>query len=162
SINKWGTIVGWYFDAAGTIHGFKRWRRHGHGFSLDFPGAKETFPLSINDQGTIVGFYSPTLPQNEQRHGFIYSNGKWATLDYPSSTLQTALTGISNSALIVGNTSHGHFLKGSFLYQNGVFKVISDPNSLVPTDVSGISPRSGLITGNAGFSGSGGFVATCH
>src|SRR5262249_30645969 len=27
SINRWGTIVGWYADAAGAVHGFKRWSR---------------------------------------------------------------------------------------------------------------------------------------
>src|SRR5436309_1078524 len=103
SINKWGTIVGYYQDANGDFHGFKRWK-HGHGFNLDFPGAKETFASGINDNGKIVGTYRGGLFPNEQRHGFIYHNGEWATLDYPSSTRQTQLTGISNAGLIVGTT----------------------------------------------------------
>jgi len=158
SINKWGTIVGYYQDANGDFHGFKRWK-HGHGFNLDFPGAKETFASGINDNGTIVGTYRVGLFPNEQRHGFIYHNGEWSTLDYPSSTRQTQLTGISNAGLIVGTTIHGNIFKGSFLYKNGVFKVIPNLSSIVPTEVTGISPRHGLITGSAG---SDGFIAACH
>jgi hypothetical protein len=161
SINKWGTTVGYYQDANGDFHGFKRWRK-GHGFNLDFPGAKETSPSGINDNGTIVGTYRVGLFPNEQRHGFIYHNGEWATLDYPNSTRQTQLIGISNAGLIVGTTIHGNIstvFKGSFLYQNGVFKVIPNVSSLRPTEVTGISPRRGLITGN---SSSDGFIATCQ
>ena len=154
SINKWGTIVGYYQDTNGDFHGFKRWR-HGHGFNLDFPGAQETFASGINDNGTIVGTYRVGLFPNEQRHGFIYHNGEWATLDYPTSIGQTMLIGISNAGLIVGTKN----FKGSFLYQNGVFKVIPNLSSIVPTEVTGISPRHDLITGNAG---SDGFIASCH
>jgi hypothetical protein len=159
SINKWGSIVGYYQDANFNFHGFKRWRRHGHGFNVDFPGAKETVASGINDNGTIVGTYRVGIFPNEQRHGFIYHNGEWATLDYPSSTRQTMLVGISNSGLIVGTTIHGNVFEGSFLYQNGVFKVIPNLTSVAPAEVTGISPRSGLITG---LEGSDGFIATCH
>src|SRR5262249_18446059 len=57
SINKWGTIVGVYFDPGHLHkHGFKRWR-HGGFVILDFPGSLETFPFSVNDNGTVVGTY---------------------------------------------------------------------------------------------------------
>ncbi|HZP18558.1 MAG TPA: hypothetical protein VFB00_11360 [Terriglobales bacterium] len=115
--------------------------------------------VSINDNGTTVGWYSNHLPPNEWRHGFIYSNGKWATLDYPS-TLQTSLSGISNANLIVGNTIKGTNETGSFLYQNGRFKNIVLPNSgAVPTTVSGESAAKGLITGSSGYTG---FIAACQ
>jgi hypothetical protein len=156
-INNWGTIVGYYSGSSGTIHGFKRWS-NGQAIALDFPGAKETFPLGINDHGTIVGWYSNTLSPNEQRRGFIYRNGQWTKLDYPSSTLQTTLTGIDNAGLIIGSTVAGSFHHGSFIYKNGVFKKVITPNSTVPTVVSGISLVRGLLTGISGF---GGFVATC-
>jgi hypothetical protein len=115
--------------------------------------------VSINDNGTIVGWYSNHLSPNEWRHGFIYSNGKWATLDYPS-TLQTSLSGISNANLIVGNTIKGTNETGSFLYQSGTFKniVLSNSGGTV-TSVRGESTGKGLITGFAGYTG---FIATCH
>ena len=162
-INNWGTIVGYYFDSAGTAHGFKRWN-NGQGIALNFPGAKETFAMGINDHGSIVGWYSVTLPPNEQRHGFIYHNGQWATLDYPSNTVQTSLTGIDNANVIIGETSAGGTFQFSFIYENGAFKKVALPNSQFPSDVTGISLVGGLITGWVGGvspSGLTGFIASC-
>ena len=156
-INNWGTIVGFYSGSSGAIHGFKRWS-NGQAVALDFPGAKETFPLGINDHGIIVGWYSATLPPHEQRHGFIYHNGQWTKLDYPSTSLQTTLTGIDNAGLIIGSTTAGSFFHGSFIYESGVFKKVVAPNSTVPTEVSGISLVRGLLVGISGF---GGFIGTC-
>jgi len=157
-MNRWGTSVGAFEDASGKIRGFNRYS-DGKGLALDYPGAVETVAVSINDNGTIVGWYSNHLPPNEWRHGFIYNNGKWATLNYPS-TLQTSLTGISNANLIVGSTIKGTNEVGSFLYQNGAFKdiILSNAGGLV-TSVRGVSPNKGLI---AGFNGYSGFVAACH
>lgn len=160
-INNWGTIVGFYFDSAGTAHSFKRWS-NGQGIALNFPGAKGTMAEGINDHGTIVGWYSAT---NEQRHGFIYHNGQWATLDYPSSTLQTSLRGIDNAGVIIGETSAGDTFHFSFIYENGAFKKVALPNSQFPPLVSGISLVRGLLTGwVGGFSRSDltGFIATCN
>ena len=157
-MSRWGTSVGAVKDSSGKMHGFKRYN-DSKGIALDFPGSVETVAVSINDSGTIVGWYSKHLPPNEWRHGFIYSNGKWATLDYPSN-LQTSLTGISNASLIVGSTIKGTNETGSFLYQNGTFKniVLSNAGGLV-TSVRGVSPSQGLI---AGFNGYSGFIAACH
>jgi hypothetical protein len=156
-MNRWGTSVGAFKDSSGKMHGFKRYS-DGKGIALDYPGAGETVAASINDNGTIVGWYSKNLPPSEWRHGFIYSNGNWATLDYPS-VLQTSLSGISNANLIVGITIKGNNETGSFLYQSGTFKNITVPNTGVPTSARGVSPSKGLITG---FSGYTGFVGTCH
>ena len=121
--------------------------------SCSFPYAN-----AINDNGTIVGSYSNFLPDNAWWHGFIYNNGKWATLDFPGK--QTQLSGVSNSNLIVGNTVAGRGSiteTGAFMYQNGTFKRIQLPNN-VPTSVRGTSANKSLITGS---SGSIGFIATC-
>ena len=108
-INNWGTIAGHYSGSSGTTHGFKRWSS-GQAIALDFPGAMETFPLGINDHGTIVGWYRNTPPPNEHQHGFTDHNGQWTKLDYPSSTLQTTLTGIDNAGVIIGSTAAESFL----------------------------------------------------
>lgn len=157
-MNRWGTSVGAFKDSSGKMRGFKRYS-DGKGTALDYPGAVETVAASINDNGTIVGWYSNHLPPNEWRHGFIYSNGNWATLNYPS-TLQTSLVGISNTNLIVGSTIKGTNETGSFLYQNGTFKniVLSNAGGAV-TAARGVSPSKGLI---AGFNGYAGFIASCH
>ncbi len=114
--------------------------------------------MAINDNGTIVGYYSKTPSPKLWRHGFIYNNGQWAKLNYPSSTLQTELTGISDSNLIIATTIKGSNSTGSFLYKSGTFKKIVMPNSNVATYANGVSPGKNLITG---FSGYTGFIATC-
>ncbi len=157
-MNSWGTSVGAFKDSSGKMHGFKRYS-DGKGITLDYPGAVETVATSINDSGTIVGWYSKHLPPNEWRHGFIYTNGNWATLDYPS-TLQSSLNGISNANLIIGITIKGTNETGSFLYQNGTFKsIVRDNSGGLVTAVRGVSPGKGLITGFNGYSG---FIASCH
>ena len=156
-INRWGTIVGMYRDASGTMHGFKRYG-DGKAVALNYPGAAETFASGINDNGTIVGYYSKNLPPNEWKHGFIYNNGKWASLSYPSSSLQTTLQGISNANLIVATTLQGSNALNSYIYVNGTFRKIVIGPGTYPTYAFGISPNKGLITGFTHFTG---WVATC-
>jgi len=153
-INNWGSIVGSY-NTSSAANGFKRWSNGGT-IKLGFPGASSTFPTSINDHGMIVGSYfvgsgGGQLPQN----GFIYDQGKWATLNYPVS-LFTDLVGVNNKGVIVGNATD---LDLAFQYDNGKFKTIIGPNGVGVT-VTGISPRLGLIVGTAG--PKGGFVAMCR
>lgn len=157
AMNRWGTIVGSFADASGAIHAFKRFS-NGSTSQLDYPGAAQTVAYGINDSGTIVGFYSKTASPNVWRHGFIYSSGKWATLDYPNNSLQTTLNGISNSNLITATTIQGSNALNSYIYVNGGFKKIVMPNSSNPTYAYGVSLNRGLITG---FSGYKGYIATC-
>ncbi len=158
--NGWGTTVGTYADSSGHPHGFKRFS-NGATVALDYPGSVETVASAINDHGTIVGYYTKYLPPNAWWHGFIYSNGSWATLNFPDSTQETVLTGISNTNLIVGSTAKGRSsitLTGAFMYESGAFKRIVLPNSNVGTDVAGVSPNKGLIAGTSGYTA---FIAAC-
>lgn len=154
AINNWGTIVGSHNTFTATS-GFKRISDAGT-INLGFPGGFSTFPTSINDHGMIVGSYfvgsgGGQLPQS----GFIYSQGNWATLNYPGS-LFTDLVGVSNDSVIVGNATD---LDLAFRYENGKFKPIVAPNGVGVT-VTGISPRFGPLVGTAG--SKGGFLATCQ
>jgi hypothetical protein len=151
--NNWGSIVGSY-NTSSAANGFKRWSNGGT-IKLGFPGASSTFPTSINDFGMIVGnyFVGPSgvqLPQN----GFIYYQGRWATLNYPTS-LFTDLVGVNNKGVIVGNATD---LDLSFRYANGKFKTIVGPNGMAVV-VAGISPKLGLIVGTGS---RGGVIATCQ
>ena len=156
-INRWGTIVGMYRDASGVMHGFRRYS-NGQANALNFPGAAETVANGINDNGTVVGYYSKALPPHEWKHGFIYHNGQWASLSFPSSQVQTTLQGISNSNLIVATTMQGSTSLNSYIYVNGTFKKMVMPNSNVPAYAFGLSLNKELITGFSGFKG---FIATC-
>jgi hypothetical protein len=153
SINNWGSVVGTYVGLDFAKHGFKRWSNGGF-ITLDYPGALETHPQSINDSGPVVGLY---LTGGQQGNGFIYRSGQWATLNFPNST-STSLIGISNAGMIVGSaTVNG--AATTFLYENGAFKVILVPVT-VPI-VTGISPKLGIIVGES-FSTNQGFTGTCQ
>src|SRR4051812_38821135 len=63
SINRWGTTVGAFTDSSGKKHGFKRFS-DGKAIRLDFPGSAQTEAMAINDNGTIVGYFSKTASPN--------------------------------------------------------------------------------------------------
>jgi outer membrane protein assembly factor BamB len=91
-INRDGIIIGTYlaslpFDARTEAvnpptHGFMV--KNGVFTTLDFPGAQETFPTRINDEGEIIGFFEgPDLA-----HGFSFQNGKFQALNDPSNGVE--------------------------------------------------------------------------
>lgn len=157
-INKFTSIVGWYGDTNRNVHGFKRFSNGSYN-TLNFPGAQATMPGGINDSGTIVG----TISDSTGSHGFIFSNGKWAKVDYPGTSGTTQLLGISNGNVILGlstSTESGF----TFIYTNGKFKVISDSKEAGGIFANGIAAN-GLITGDAymqpAIASWNGFLASC-
>jgi hypothetical protein len=83
-----GDIAGYYEDQLGTLHGFIR-HKDGSFVVVDAPGAvaaegKGTFPMSISDDGQIVGHY--TAGQRGNDRGFIRrKDGTIENLDPPGS-----------------------------------------------------------------------------
>lgn len=73
-LNDWGAITGSYLGADNVYHGFLR-NPDGTFTTFDAPHANTsvgsfsgTFPVSINDQGVITGYY---LDANNVNHGFL-------------------------------------------------------------------------------------------
>jgi hypothetical protein len=73
-LNDLGAITGSYLDANNVFHGFVR-SPEGKFTSFDAPGADPTagdfngtFPVSINDQGAVTGYY---IDVNNVQHGFL-------------------------------------------------------------------------------------------
>jgi hypothetical protein len=73
-LNDLGEITGIYLDANNVIHGFVR-TPEGKFSTFEAPGADTTandfngtFPVSINNQGTITGYY---IDLNNVSHGFL-------------------------------------------------------------------------------------------
>lgn len=64
-INSDGRIVGEYFAADGTLHGFLE--QGGSYTTIDIPGAIYTSATGINDRGQIVGNFEDTTGV----HGFV-------------------------------------------------------------------------------------------
>jgi hypothetical protein len=168
AINDWTSVVGYYQDSSKSFHGLKRWSDSFinqpsdsvglcsaptcPGIQLDFPNASSagafsgTFPTGINDSGTIVGYEGLLIAT----HGFIYSGGKWATLDFHSAVpvTYTELMGIANDTTIVGFADLTDGETFAFMYRKGKFKTISFPNSQW-TAISGIGLKTDIIVGEA-------------
>lgn len=101
-INDLGQIVGWFYDAAGSYHGFLR-DRDGRFTEIDFPGSTFTSLAGINDAGQIIGGSDVTT--------FLYDKGTFTTIQYPSpDTSYTGVNGINNRTEILGNYSIGNTL----------------------------------------------------
>jgi len=124
-----GTIVGYYLDENFVAHGFLR-TPDGHFTSFDAPGAgttpdnsNGTFPLGVNQLGTVVGYYED---DNSVSHCFIRTaDGKITTFDAPGADVSPAaqagsqLTGISPTGLTVGLYTGSNLVTHGFLRSPG-------------------------------------------
>jgi probable HAF family extracellular repeat protein len=74
-INNQDQVTGYYVDSSGLPQGFVK---DGPNFTtIDVPGAIYTLANGINNQGTVVGSYLDA----SGNHGFIWSKGKFVTVD---------------------------------------------------------------------------------
>jgi hypothetical protein len=107
-INNRGDIVG-VADGIG-------FEKTGNTFSfIQFPGALNTFPTSINDAGVIVGTYF----DGDATHSFVSFNGKFVNFDVPGAD-STDAKGINDRGEIVGEVRQTADAQGQgFTFLNG-------------------------------------------
>lgn len=117
-VNLFGTILGVYWDADGVFHGVLR--HAGNDTPFDVPGAVDTYPLGINEEGESVGFWdtNPMLA-----NGFYRSaSGQFSTVNVPDASVTVAFA-IKDKSQIAGyyrSTSgalHG-FVKTGMKFQD--------------------------------------------
>src|SRR5918992_4452326 len=101
SINKFGQIVGFYFDADCGCNEQGYLDNNGTLTLINFPGAEATLPFDINNQGEIVGVY---IDSNLAHHGFLLDrDGNFTTIDVPFVGIDfTEAHGINDHKQIVG------------------------------------------------------------
>ena len=92
-----GEIVGDYTDASLFVHGFT-WTEAEGLVTIDVPG-RQTGLRDMNERGDITGIYAD---ESGRLHGFLLSDGVFATIDYPESVNGGGTLVINNSGLIVG------------------------------------------------------------
>ena len=100
-INASGQIVGYYYHAGSTTHGFLL--DQGTYTTLDVPGALHTYANGINASGQIVGTYYDAA---KRIHGSLLDQGNYTTLDVPGSTW-TQAHAMNDSGQIVGSYRDG-------------------------------------------------------
>ncbi len=89
---------------------------------LQVPGAENTRLSGLNDNGNLVGSYSST--ENRLENGFIYSDGKFTTVDHPLAEIGTVLTDINNSGQALGMYQSAEVFGVGFLYEDGDFRAL--------------------------------------
>jgi probable HAF family extracellular repeat protein len=68
---------------------------------LDYPGARYTQPLGINNRGQVVGQYQTP---DGTTHGFLWQRGRFTTIDKPGAPT-TSLININDRGQILGATA---------------------------------------------------------
>jgi probable HAF family extracellular repeat protein len=97
-VNDHGDVVG-VFQTNNTNRGFLL--HNGKLTILSFPGAGDTQPVSINNQGVIVGVYDINFPTDPFR-GFMWKDGVFSNLNPPESGGHSQPEKISNAGDVVG------------------------------------------------------------
>jgi probable HAF family extracellular repeat protein len=103
-------------------------------------------PYGINDLGQVVG----NFVDSTGLHGFLYSHGKYTTINVPGSTI-TELTGINNLGQILGASTAG----GNFIYARGTFTTVG-----APVYANAINDLGQIAGGGDGADGQYGYVYT--
>jgi uncharacterized membrane protein len=87
--------------------------------TFSFPGADITLPISINDEGVIVGGYlMGTVNENPS---FMLKDGVFSNIDPPGSSGFVAVTKVSNSGVVVGSFQASDTHSQAFALKNGTY-----------------------------------------
>jgi hypothetical protein len=119
-----GTFTTSVFNGQAIITSSTGWlfnRTDPNPIQISVPGAQETDPTAINNFGVIAG----TFFDGSGSHGFLDTNGSFATFNAPGSS--TEIAGLNDNGVIVGNYTDA----------GGAFHGFVDiPTAGGPTDVS--------------------------
>jgi uncharacterized membrane protein len=124
-VNDNGDVVGAFQTNFTSSMGFLL--HNGKLTILTFPGAQEaTTPLSINNQGVIVGTYN--LNPSDPFRGFMWKDGVFNDLNPPDSGGHSSPGKISNAGDVVGSyTSVVDGVPHGFSFDQGRFTTIDVP-----------------------------------
>jgi hypothetical protein len=103
AINNAGDVAGSYTTSGGVTDAFLK-LAGGAFHKIAVPGASSTVALGVNDNETVVGFYTDGTGAAAATHGFIWRIGGSLTtkVDDPNGIGTTTLNGINNEGDIVG------------------------------------------------------------
>ena len=102
SINNKGVLAGGYTDASNVEHGFVE--QGGKFTKVYYPGAAATIVSQVNDNGVVAGTYYDSSFSTWQ--GFVWVNGSFHRITDPAAPTQTAVNGITDNNVLVGNADY--------------------------------------------------------
>jgi predicted membrane protein len=128
SMNQNGVIAGWYSDINGLVHGFVR-ATTGQITEFDATGLTNTFAVSINRKGQIVGFGGHTIGHTSNTHGFLRNQSGFVRVDVPSA-VDTTPESINDSGRITGTYDDSAGVFHGFLRDSsGAYTTFDAPNA---------------------------------
>ena len=150
AINLFGAVTGYYADINASLHGFVR-APLGAVTTFDGPGATCpnyfsicTFPVGINLQGAITGYYCDAVTC----HGFLRAPGGTIIAFDPPGAVLTIPGGINLAGAITGSYYDANFAERGFLRApDGTFTSL-DPgavNAFNWTSPSGINDAGEIV-----------------
>jgi uncharacterized membrane protein len=112
--------------------------------TIDAPAAVTTLAGGINDTGLVSG---PYIDANGNWHGYLWSDGKMITLDFPGTSV-TALMSLSNAGVVIGY--YGAAPSHAVLYdvRRKTWQLLPDIDNQPVNEGDGINNR-GAGTGTA-------------
>ena len=92
--------------------------------TINDPAAQHfTAPSGLNDSGEVVGTYTNAAGT----HGFLYSDGAYATLNDPYAIHGTFAESINNAGQIVGYYYNSNYNVHGFVDNGGNYTPLNDP-----------------------------------
>jgi uncharacterized membrane protein len=143
-INDKRQIVGTYFDADGSQHGF--FLSGGKYTSLDVPGDTASDAWSINNSGLITIF---ALNSSGNYDSFLFNGKTYRMIDVPNAT-QSFVAAIDSSGdriytiIDSSNSMHGAFFLN---VKGGTYTVFDDPKGVGTTEAFGLNDKQLRIVG---------------
>ena len=102
--------------------------------TIDYPGSTSSYAYGINNSGQIVGYYNGM--DNLTARGYLYSNGIYTPVDYPTAASGTTAHGINNAGQIVGTYYDSNSIVNSFLLTGNDYSsldlVVFDSHTYTP------------------------------
>ncbi len=147
SINRSGTVAGYFVDQSSVSHGFVR-SVNGSFILFDPPGSIGTQVFGLNDAGAAVGRFN----DNAGIHCFLRDpEGAFTAFDAPPGGQQCTATGINTKGEIVGYEFESRNVAAAFLRTaKGTITAIKGVGGFSEaTAINGAGVVAGLVTTNS-------------
>lgn len=138
--NNQGKIVGSYYDRKGGFHGFLLDR--GLTIPMDYPGAADTYALSINDKDQIAGVYTDS---QGKRHLYLWKAGKYMSID-PKGVRDLHMLGVAiNNLGHIAATYRDSDGEHTYLSINGGRSMLRTSGAQTHFIVTGLNDRDDIV-----------------
>ncbi|WP_295680886.1 hypothetical protein [uncultured Nevskia sp.] len=137
-LNDFGRFVGVYDDAAGNYHAFQGRIGVASLVKVDYPGAVQTFLISIANDGAMAGTWFDT---GGAQHGFVLRNGRYTSIDIPQAAAKTtakfelgaglgsSVYGLNTLGDVVGQYADKRSVGHGFRLRSGIVETIDAPDA---------------------------------